>query len=228
MSRAWRRRLTRRVTRLLWPLGALLLRLLIRSWRIRVSADDRALDRLAASSEAVVLAFWHSDLLACGGALYRGRVAYGRQVTGLVSRSADGDILARAAAGFGFRTIRGSSSRGGLAALRSLYRELGGGRTIVIAPDGPRGPARAAQSGVVQVAALAEVPIVPMAAAAARSWRAGSWDRTLVPRPFTRVEVVVGEDVRIERGAPPEREAKRLEGVLNDLAARAEASAGAS
>lgn len=226
--RSLRRRAVRGFSRLAWPLLELVLRLLIRSWRIRLLDESGTFDALPERGEPVILAFWHSNLLPCGAALHRRLSHRGYVVTGLVSRSGDGEIVARAAAGFGFRTIRGSTSRGGLAALRNLYRELEAGRTIAVAPDGPRGPARIAQEGIVQAAALSGAAIVPMAAAARRSWRVRSWDRTLIPKPFTEVLVAVGEGVRLERGRDLRSEAVRLQEVLDDLSARAEAAAQSS
>lgn len=215
--RALRRSALSGISRLLWPLFGLLLRLLLKSWRIRLIDPAESIDGLADRDGAVILAFWHSDLLPCGAVLHRRASARGHSVTGLVSRSADGEILARAAAGFGFRTIRGSTSRGGLAALRHLYRELEGGGTIAIAPDGPRGPARVVKPGIVQVALLAGAPIVPMAAVARQTWRARSWDRTLFPKPFAQVVVLVGQEMRFERGADLGREAARLSATLDEL-----------
>ncbi len=219
---ALRRRTIRAAGRLLWPLLYLLLRLLIRSWRIRLIDAAGSVDELAGAGEPRVLALWHSDLLPCGALLHRRLGPRCASITGLVSGSADGEILARVAAGFGFHAIRGSTSRGGLAALRNLYREIKQGRSIGIAPDGPRGPARVAQTGIVQVAMLSGVAILPVAAHARRAWRARSWDRMVIPKPFAEVVLVAGELLRYESGADVEREAKALEGILSGLSRRAE------
>ncbi len=224
-AKTLRRKLLRGTVRLLWPLFGLALRALFGSWRVRLVGSPQLLDEVVESGRPVVVALWHSDLVPCGVVLHRKLLTRGHPVTGLVSRSADGEIVARAAATFGFQTIRGSTSRGGLAALRDLYRILRGGQTIGIAPDGPRGPARIAKPGIVQAALLCGSPIVPMAAASGRAWTARSWDRTKLPKPFAEVVVAVGDELSLSRDADLESETLRLAAVLDELGARARSAA---
>ncbi len=203
-----------------YPLVVPILWSLAVSWRLRSLDDMAATERLAAGGEPAIVAIWHSDLLPVGFLLHRRLVRRGLAVSALVSRSTDGEILARSISPFGFGTIRGSTSRGGLAALRAVVRETERGGFIVIAPDGPRGPARVAKSGIVQVAAATGAPIVPMAGSARHVWRARSWDRLQIPKPFTEVVVARGEEMRFERGVDYEREAARLAKTLRGVAER--------
>ncbi len=209
---------------MLWPLVRLGLRLLIGSWRLRVIGHAEELEP-SQPVGPVIFAFWHSGLVPCGAALYRRRVSRGSSVTALVSRSGDGELVARAAQDFGFDTVRGSTSRGGFVALRSLRQALvRERRSVVIVPDGPRGPAGVAKPGIIQLAAVTGVPIVPLAAASSGAWRASSWDRTEMPRPFTRITVAVGAPERFERSAAPEEGAALLMKRLTELEVMAEAA----
>jgi lysophospholipid acyltransferase (LPLAT)-like uncharacterized protein len=112
----------------------------------------------------------------------------------LVSRHRDGEILARVLDGLGYRTARGSSTRGGDSGLREMIRAGREGAPLAFTPDGPRGPARTCKPGVVRAAAATGMPVVPTAAAASSGRRLGSWDGFLVPAP--------GATVCVSRGAP--------------------------
>ncbi len=129
-----------------------------------------------------VYAFWHRSLLACA---HRFR---GKDIAILISRSFDGELIARTVERLGFRAVRGSSSRGGVSALRALadaYRE---GHRCAITVDGPRGPAMIAQPGATQLAQLVQAPwIGTFYAFPTRAWTLNTWDRFLVPKPFSKV-----------------------------------------
>ncbi|MFN8179441.1 MAG: lysophospholipid acyltransferase family protein [bacterium] len=117
----------------------------------------------------------------------------------MVSESRDGEIITRIIERLGFGTVRGSTTRGGeraLVRLAALGRE---GRDLGITPDGPKGPRGSAQPGAILIAARAGIPIVPLGVAASRAWRARSWDRFLVPKPFAEVWVVSGPPLRFTR-----------------------------
>jgi lysophospholipid acyltransferase (LPLAT)-like uncharacterized protein len=107
-----------------------------------------------------ILTLWHSHLLLAAHARYR------RPITVMISRSKDGEYIARVFDWYGVESARGSSNRGGSAALRELIREARAGKNIVFTPDGPRGPARVLKDGVIYTAQVTGLPIVPMAFAA--------------------------------------------------------------
>jgi lysophospholipid acyltransferase (LPLAT)-like uncharacterized protein len=139
-----------------------------------------------------------------------------RRVHVLASRSRDGELLSRFARGFGFRVIRGSSSRGAATALRRLGRLLTEDRVeVAVAPDGPRGPRHVAHPGAVILARLAGAPIVPVGFGASRGTALGSWDACLVPHPFARAAVVFGDPIRV----PPDADRAALERCRKDLEA---------
>jgi lysophospholipid acyltransferase (LPLAT)-like uncharacterized protein len=163
-------------------LGVYALRLLAATWRMRTTGDER-LRALRAARQPVVFTLWHGQMLPL---LWQHR---GEGVAVLISEHRDGEIIARAAAALGFRTVRGSTFRGADRALVGLVRELRAGRDVAVTPDGPRGPARQFAPGALVAAQRAAAPVVAVGAAASRAWRLRSWDGFMIPKPFARVTV---------------------------------------
>ncbi len=177
---------------------------------------------LWATGTPVIYVVWHARLLVLPY-LYRDR---GFRV--LISRSRDGEMIARLVRRFGFVVVRGSSSRGGAEGLRALARALREGHSVVVVPDGPRGPSETVKPGVVALARLTAAPVVPMALGASSEWRARSWDGFRVPKPFARCVVRFGDPVRVAR--PPGRRAdegprKEIEAALLEVTWRADEEA---
>ena len=169
---------------LLLGLGCFWLRTLRVRWISPESLPDRA-----------VILLWHEHLPACI------RVFSHRDVAVLISQSSDGDWAAEACSRFGYRVHRGSTSRGGAAGMRSLARSLEtknpyGQATSSglagMALDGPRGPRRRIKPGAIWLSRLNDIPVIPVFIHARFAFRLDSWDRCLVPFPFSTVEVRVG------------------------------------
>lgn len=170
--------------------------------RFAAVEGEEAIERLRAEEGAALVCFWHSRILGCTRYCQLELVRRGVPVRAMVSRSEDGEIISRIIESWGAQTARGSTSRGGSAALRRLTRFLARPPAVAMTtPDGPRGPARRVQPGTILAAQLAGVPIVPMSYAAHPAWRLSSWDRFIVPRPFSRLAVVVEPPLTIERQA---------------------------
>lgn len=131
----------------------------------------------------------------------------------LVSGSDDGAILVRALAGTRFRFVRGATGERGGRALVELRRALEGGGCVGIAVDGPKGPYGEIRDGVAHLSRLTGRPVVPLAAVPRRAWRLRTWDRTVVPLPWSRVGMRVGTPLAAGEG-PPEAEAARLRAAL--------------
>ncbi|MEZ4333951.1 MAG: lysophospholipid acyltransferase family protein [Myxococcota bacterium] len=140
-----------------------------------------------------------------------------------ISRSRDGDRVAAVLDRLGYaEPARGSSSRGGSAALIGLLRRLAAGTTVAVLVDGPRGPAAVAKPGIAALARRSATPIQPVALAARPALRLASWDRTLVPLPFARVVCAFGAP--LDPGADDDEAlARRVEQRLVELQAQAEA-----
>jgi lysophospholipid acyltransferase (LPLAT)-like uncharacterized protein len=191
-------------------LAAALLRLLGRSWRVRVEGPSPF---GGPEPPLVVGAIWHRSLF-IAAVLYQGS-----RFAVPVSRSSDGERIAAVLRRMGFADPpRGSSSHGGTAVLRSLLRGVREGRSVAILTDGPRGPARQSKSGVVALARLSGVPITPASFSASPCWRIGSWDGSLLPLPFARVTCRYAEPIEVPRELTAEAgEAlrTRLDAALN-------------
>jgi lysophospholipid acyltransferase (LPLAT)-like uncharacterized protein len=167
-----------------------------------------------------IYALWHESILF--------GVAWKIRADALISRHADGEFIAQAARHLGFGTVRGSSTRGGGAALLQLARRRG--RHLVVTPDGPQGPRRRVQPGVALLASLTGLPVVPVGVGCTQAWRATSWDRFLIPRLGARAVFVVGPPVVVPRGltrAGLESHRRRIELEMLRATADAERRAGA-
>lgn len=141
----------------------------------------------------------------------------------LVSKSKDGEMIARTMELSDIAAVRGSSSRGGAAAAREMVEILRSGRDVGITPDGPRGPAREVKEGAVRVAQLAGMPIVPIANALSRRIEmARAWDRFQIPLPFGRSVVIYGEPVRVGAGDDLGAKAAELKAALDALTSEAD------
>lgn len=183
--------------------------------RLRHHGDERVRER-ERRGEPFILAFWHRHLLLMPYA-YRGR-----RISVLVSQSRDGELIARTVARLGIDSSRGSSSRGGIVGMRSLLRKAAEGWDIAFTPDGPRGPLREVQPGVILAAAATGLPIQPVAIAASRAKLLRSWDRFVVPLPFSAVHFVYGEPLVVERRGNLEQAAAELKARLDAAEAAAE------
>jgi len=160
---------------------------------LSIRRDERAVEPLWQAGAPVIYAVWHGQILLLP-------LLYGRRaVCVLASRSRDGEMLTRYIGRFGIEAVRGSSSRGGAAALRHLARWLKRGHEVVIVPDGPRGPAEVVKPGIVGLARLSGAAIVPVAVGASSEWRLGSWDGFRIPRPFARCIARFGEPIHVAR-----------------------------
>ncbi len=205
--------------RLAGALAPTLLTALGRSWRVRVIAEEHLEAAIAAARPAVIV-FWHDSAFALANFL-RALDGRGLRLSILASRSGDGELVARLGAAWGVDIVRGSSSRGGRAAILALHRRMRKvGTSPALAPDGPRGPRHEFKPGALALAQLAGAAILPLAAAARPAWRLGSWDRQVLPAPFARLTVVAGAPRPIPRdlaGEALEGERRRLERLLLDL-----------
>lgn len=195
-------------------------RVLFATCRVRVHGAEN-LEQCEAQGKPFVAVFWHYSVFTAVE-LIRGRG--GRSWAAMVSASEDGEFVARILARRGVVAVRGSRNRGGLAALKGLIGLLHKGYNAAIVGDGSQGPARAMQAGAILLAGKGGAPILPLAVAADRYWAFRSWDRTLLPKPFARLDLWYGEPMTVPEKVGPEAiEQCRLEMErrLNGLYARA-------
>lgn len=145
-----------------------------------------------------IFCLWHDAIL---GAVFCGKTV---NVAALTSQNYDGDVVADVLSAVGIQPVRGSSSRGGAAAIRQMF-ELAGRKHLVIATDGPRGPRRLVKEGIVYLASQSGRPIVPVAFAASSAWRPkGRWTDLVIPWPFCRAVMLGGPPIYVPPGLTPQ------------------------
>jgi len=201
------------------PVRALLLGLplflLIALWRatlrIRLVGREHR-DAIERAGRPVLHAIWHQRMVA---GIFR--FPYEGVVT-MASRSRDGDVIAGFLFWWGYRVVRGSSSRGGSEALAEMVAALKGTtRGAALTPDGPRGPARRCKTGILRLAEAVDAPIMPVGASSTRPRFLRSWDRYLVPMPFSRCAVVFGEGLRRAEGESDEAFLARVDAAIDAM-----------
>ncbi len=202
--------------RWLIALGFRLLQIWARTLRYEI--DDRLGAVGKPVNENYIGALWHNRLLIFPFVLRR--FFPNRRGAALISASRDGDLLADAIKRFDFDVVRGSSSRLGARAILQLTDVLALGRDVVITPDGPRGPAYELGPGIIFLAQKSGAPVVPVNIEYSSYWRLKSWDRFILPRPFSKVRVIIGQSHYVRSTSTPEEfetERLRLQGVMMAL-----------
>jgi lysophospholipid acyltransferase (LPLAT)-like uncharacterized protein len=164
------------------------------------------------TQDAVILAMWHGRL----AMLHLLRFGE-RPLVALISGHRDGQLISKCAWHFDIQTVTGSSSRGGIGAARKLIRLAREGHNLFITPDGPRGPRMQANEGIFDLSQLTGLPILPVAISTSGGKELGTWDRFLVPQPFSRIAVRWGEPFRLVSGGDKAANRARLEAALNAL-----------
>jgi lysophospholipid acyltransferase (LPLAT)-like uncharacterized protein len=205
--------------RWLVALGFRLLQILART--LRYEMDDRAGVLGKPVEGNYIAALWHNRLLLISFVLQK--FFPQRPGAGLISASRDGDMIADATRRFGFDVVRGSSSRMGASALLELSEVLASGRDVLITPDGPRGPAYELGPGIIFLAQKTGAPVVPVNMEYSGCWRVKSWDRFIIPKPFSKVRVIIGQPQRISSTSSDEefeRERLRFQSVMMSLVER--------
>lgn len=195
---------------LLWVL-AWIVRIWQSSLQWRLGPEDRA--RLALLAEGGVLVLWHNRLFPGTGILAQLGEAYRGRFCGLVSASRDGGRLAYLMERLAIQPIRGSSSRRGRAAMVELMRAIAAGKIACITVDGPRGPCYSVQAGAAYLAVKTTRPVLLVNFEVEGYWRLRSWDRFIVPHPFSTVWVRTAL-LEMEAGAEHEKIRSRMEADL--------------
>ena len=160
-------------------------RALFRTLRVQATGHDRVMS-LREEGMPVIFVLWHAGLLPLI------HVHRHEGIVVLVSEHRDGDYVAGLLHHFGFGTVRGSSTRGGVRGLKGLIRAARSGRDLAITPDGPRGPNRELKLGALTAARVTGLPLIPVGVGVTSAWRARSWDGLIVPKPFSTVRVAYG------------------------------------
>lgn len=186
------------------PLAALIIRLLHLSIRPKTFGREH-LEGCWSRGENPILSLWHDQLLLMV-------MGYpGDRIRVLISASKDGELLARVMQCFGIDAIRGSSTRGGRKAFKELVATASEPIDLAITPDGPQGPRHQLKDGVIALARVSRRPVLPLTFVCSRGHRFASWDRFLLPFPFSRGAFFYGKPVYFdpEQGTEHFRECLR-------------------
>lgn len=184
------------VPRIVW----LLLWIVGLTWRYEVIAEDGVTPVLfGQKAGAEIYCFWHQCVLPC--TMYFRRTG----AVILISRSFDGELIARILRMFGFDAARGSSSRAGREGLLGLRSVLASGRPAIFTADGPRGPVYQTKMGPIKLAQMTGAPVGAFHLQPERAWTINSWDCFLVPKPFTRIVVSWAQWTHVPADLPPDQ-----------------------
>ena len=196
--------------------GVLLLWLLFHSVRWKRHEQAVRKDEMWQPQQARIFCFWHGRQLMMPF-LFRSDRKVKIPVYTLISQHSDGRIIARAVRWLGIRSVAGSSTRGGRRALQKLTKKVIEGNHLAITPDGPKGPLRKLKPGVVRIAQSSGATIYPCAYAAENVWEFSSWDKMILPKPFTRGVYYVGEGIQLGSGGKEELDDAGLQMVEDRL-----------
>ena len=206
------------VLRIIIWLGYWLIRLIGPTLRVTISYEDGAQETL--EQRPLIASFWHSCMIP---ATY---ICRDLGVRVMSSNSYDGEYMGRIIRKFGFVAVKGSSSRNAVRALLGLRRALGDGWTVAFTLDGPRGPRHKVKPGPVALARSAGVPLTMFHAAVDKAWVLNSWDRMMIPRPFSRVLLRFGKLIPVPTDASDddvERYTAELQAALDRVCEFSEA-----
>jgi len=216
----FKRRLTYAILK---PLVWLLVNLLWVSCRKKVIGQEN-MDQVLAGGKPVIPCYWHQQHLFCGWYMLQ-QIKHGMKVGFLISPSVDGEIPAKIVAAKGARVIRGSSTRTGAQALREMYQLIAKqGVSPVTTADGPTGPIFKFKPGAVMLSRMTAAPMLPIACAAKKAWYLGSWDKFMIPKPFSLVIIAVGEPVVVSASASSKDmspQQAQMETAINNMMALA-------
>ena len=167
-----------------------------------------------------IVAFWHGRMFLLPFALKK----YAKNVTILISRHRDGELVAKVVEKLGFRTVRGSAGvgKGGGKAFFEMVSELKKGNVVAITPDGPKGPRETVKLGVVKLSFKTKTPVFPLTFSASRGITLNSWDKFLIPLPFSTCRVILGHPIHPEDFKSEEEMRKEVELRLKELTLKAD------
>ncbi len=174
------------------------------TYRVQKVIGQDIASRIVADTDGVYApCYWHQHHVLCSN-LLKGWISRGFKACFLISSSVDGEVPERIARAWGAEVIRGSANQTGALALRDMQQMMKQGVSVVTTADGPTGPQYKFKPGTVLMARIGEAPLVPIACAADRAWYLDRWDKFMIPKPFARVVLAIGEPIPVTRTASPE------------------------
>jgi len=187
-------------------IGPILIYILGMTLKIEWVGEEN-LDILRKEKKSVIYAFWHGRMLIFTFSHRKQKIHV------LISQHRDGEFIARIIRNLGFVTVRGSTTRGGSKAIFEICERTASGFDVAITPDGPRGPGFQVHPGIMYVAQRSGMSIVPITNSAKNRWNLSSWDRFLIPKPFSKAVIMLGKPIYV----PAESTQQELEEIRSDL-----------
>lgn len=210
---------------LLTPVIQFVLFIIWRSCQIVSIHGEEHVDTVAKSDKAFIPCYWHQHTLFCVWYMKK-LIQRGLKIGFLISPSVDGEIPAKLARSWGGEVIRGSTTRTGAQAMRDMFNLVVKQKVSpVTTSDGPQGPLHVFKIGDILLSQFTQSPLLPLSYACSNAWELKSWDRFIVPKPFSKIAITIGEPVTIPRGIlaedlEPHR--VQLENALKDLTKQAQ------
>jgi len=166
--------------------------------RVQITSGQKVIEEILKEKKPVIFSFWHNRIFFLSHFLHTRIHKKKLKLTVLISASKDGELIAKVVESWGGVAVRGSSSRQGVSALKSLYKIIKkGNHAVVTTPDGPRGPKYQFQFGTLFLSSVTKIPVIPISCTFKNAWVFNSWDKFMVPKPFSRVSVHIGKPVFI-------------------------------
>ncbi len=205
--------------------AAFLLRCIVKvlslTYRVSIVEGEELVQDLANTKTPTVLCAWHNRIFFLTSFVKTRLIRHGFKLTQLASLSKDGDLGYLLGKWAGVNVVRGSSNRGGTTGLRKMFRAMNKhGDSVILLPDGSQGPMYEAKAGTVVLAQLSQAPVYFFSYDVDRCWRVKSWDRLIVPKPFSNITFKIAGPVTIPRELSKnemEQERKKIEDQLNSM-----------
>ena len=143
-----------------------------------------------------IVAFWHENIL-MSPFLYK-KIFKNAKISIIISNHFDGELIAKSVSFFGFEAIRGSSSKGGIKALKESFRKINLNHSIAITPDGPRGPRHSVADGIVAIAQKKGLKVMAFNYKISSYWKLNSWDQFIIPKPFSSIDFYASEPFSLQ------------------------------
>ena len=180
-------------SRVLSIIGRWLFQLLFFFNKVSIKGEDNLI-KLLKSGEPIMLCVWHGRLLYPSWL-----IRFYAKIHIVSSRHPDSEILGRILKKWGYSLIKGSTKKGGMKVIKEMTTIFNNGGMIAVTNDGPKGPPRIAKSGSLSLAIKKNVNIITVTGSASKYWELNSWDKTLLPKPFGEIQLIVSEPLEIRK-----------------------------
>lgn len=188
-------------------------------WTCRVEKiiGDEHAQKLIDKGEPIIPCYWH-QMHIFGSWYMRKLQKRGLKIGFLISPSVDGEVPAKIVESWGAVAIRGSSNRTGARALKDMYNTITKDKVSpVTTSDGPTGPVHEFKQGAIMLAQLTQSPMLPIAYMASRYWELKTWDKFIIPKPFSRIVIAVGEPHAVDKKSNAEKLEEERISMENDM-----------